>query len=304
MKLSVVSTLYRSESCLREFHRRVTEQARAWNDDYEIVLVNDGSPDRSLEIALGLQQNDPRLRLIDLSRNFGHHRAILAGLRETRGDLVFLLDSDLEEPPEVLPELLQRLRESQADVVYGVQSARAGSPFERLSGFIFYSVFNLLSTYPLPRNLLTLRLMTRRYVDGLLQHGERETVIAGLWAMTGFHQEPVVLEKGSSGWTDYNFRKKVTVLVDAVTSFSAKPLVYIFYLGSAILLLSSVAAVALVLRVAFFGALLAGWASLIISIWLLGGMLLFSLGIVGIYLSRVFIETKKRPPVIIRARYE
>ena len=304
MKLSVVSTLYRSEGCLRGFYDRVSAAARMITHDYEIVLVNDGSPDGSLDVALRLRESEPRIRIIDLSRNFGHHKALMAGLAESRGDLVFLIDSDLEEEPEILPVMLTQMEESGADVVYGVQSIRRGSAFERFSGFIFYTLFNLLSTHPIPRNLLTVRLMTRRYVDGLLLHRERETIIAGLWEATGFHQEPITVEKSARGGTNYNMRRKLAVLVDAVTSFSAKPLIVSFYLGIAIVSLSGAAAASLVVRVVLFGALLEGWASLIISIWLLGGMILFSLGMIGIYLSRIFMETKGRPNVIVRARYE
>lgn len=300
MHLSIVSTLYRSARHLEEFHRRITAAARAVTSDYEIILVNDGSPDESLEIALALFQRDDHLRVIDLARNFGHHKAMMTGLSYARGDLVFLIDSDLEEEPELLGTFFDTLRQSESDVVYGVQAARRGGVVERISGWAFFKLFNLLSHTSIPANLVTVRLMTRRYVSALVTHKERETMIAGLWAITGFKQVPVVVNKHSRTTSTYGLAHKLAILVNSVTSFSDKPLVFIFYLGSLIVVLATFAAGYLIVRRLFFGELLAGWASLIVSVWLLGGLTLFSLGIIGIYLSKVFLETKQRPYTIIR----
>ena len=300
MHLSIVSTLYRSARHLEEFHRRISAAARAVTDDYEIILVNDGSPDESLALALTLFARDPRLRVIDLARNFGHHKAMMTGLSHARGDYVFLIDSDLEEEPELLTSFAEILRQSGADAVYGVQAARRGGAIERLSGWAFFKVFNLLSQTPIPANLVTVRLMTRRYVAALVAHKERETMIAGLWALTGFHQVPVTVNKHARTRSTYGLAHKVAILVNSVTSFSDKPLVFIFHLGSLIVVVATLAAAYLVVRRLFFGELLVGWASLIVSVWLLGGLTLFALGIIGIYLSKVFLETKQRPYTIIR----
>ena len=272
--------------------------------DYEIVLVNDGSPDDSLAVALKLLEHDDRVRIIDLARNFGHHKAMMTGLAEARGDLVFLIDSDLEEAPELLIEFSEAMQDGQADVVYGVQDARRGGFVERSSGWLFFKLFNLLSDQPIPDNLVTVRLMTRRYVSALVSHRERKMMIAGLWALTGFNQIARTIAKGAKGHTSYSFRRKVSLLVDSITSFSDRPLVLIFYLGLAIGGTSSLAAVYLVVRRLFFGVALPGWPSLIVSIWMLGGLMLICLGIIGIYLSKVFIETKQRPYTIVRQIYE
>jgi putative glycosyltransferase len=304
MKLSVVSTLYRSAAHLDEFHRRASAEAAGRPSEYEIVLVNDGSPDDSLTRALALQRSDPHLRIVDLSRNFGHHKAIMTGLAHARGDLVFLIDSDLEEDPELLSVFLAERERTGADVVFGVQQRRKGSLFERLSGEAFFRLFNLLSSYPLPRNLSTVRLMTRRYLDALLRHQERETVISGLWAITGFEQVAVPVVKRSRGASSYSLSGRIVHLVNAVTAFSDRPLVFVFYLGFGISSLAGLAAVYLIVRRVFFGVLLAGWPSVIVSVWLLGGLTLFALGIIGIYLSRIFIETKQRPYTIVRQLYE
>ena len=301
MKLSVVTTLYRSASHLEAFHERMSRAAAALTPDYELVFVNDGSPDESLAVAMGLAAKDPRLTVVDLSRNFGHHKAMMTGLAQANGERVFLIDCDLEEEPELLAAFDAEMARSGADVVYGIQERRKGGLVEQVSGNIFFRLFRLLSDDPLPANLTTVRLMTRRYVDALLQHQERSMFIGGLWVITGFAQVGLTVAKGSRQRTSYTFAKKVDIFVNAVTSFSEKPLKLIFYMGLLIFLLALLAAFYLVVRRVFFGVLLAGWPSLVVSVWLLGGLTLFSLGVIGIYLQKVFIETKQRPYTIVRA---
>lgn len=304
MNLSIVTTLYHSAPWLREFYARAKAEAEKLTDEYEIIFVNDSSPDDSLEIALSLYADDAHVRVIDLSRNFGHHKAIMTGLSHARGELVFLIDSDLEEEPELLSLFYDKLRESGADVVYGVQRSRKGGFFERITGTIFYKLFNLLSTHHVPANQLTARLMTRDYVAALVEHKEREILLVGLWAITGFRQLPLAVNKHHKGQSTYNLSRKIAIFVNALTSFSIKPLVYIFYLGCVIIILSVTSALYLIIRTLFFGHYLQGWASLIVSIWLLGGLIIFCLGIIGIYLSKVFMEAKQRPYTIIKALYE
>jgi putative glycosyltransferase len=304
MKLSIITTLYNSAPHLTGFHERISSQVQRITDDYELILVNDGSPDSSLALAVSLYQEDEHVRVVDLSRNFGHHAAMMAGLAVAEGDLVFLLDSDLEEDPAWLEPFYERLVTEGADVVYGVQDVRKGGTFERVSGQLFYTLFNLFSDTPIPDNLCTARLMTRRYVDGLLQYGERELVIAGIWALTGFTQLPYVVSKRAKGRSSYTLSKKLDILVNAITSFSSRPLILVFYLGWIIMSLSGIAALTLILRILFFGELLAGWPSLIISVWLMGGMIIFCIGIIGMYLAKTFTESKQRPRVIVRAVYD
>lgn len=303
MRLSIVTTLYRSAPYLEEFYARVCAAAASITSDFEIILVNDGSPDSSLELALALFAKDSQVKVVDLARNFGHHKAMMTGLAHARGELVFLIDSDLEEEPELLGEFYRILKETAADVVYGVQQRRKGGLFERLSGALFFKLFNLFSTHAIPSNLITARLMSHRYVTALVSHQEREVCISGLWAITGFKQVPTFVKKHYKGASSYNFRNKIYTLVNVVTSFSNKPLILIFYLGCLIIMLSSTAALYLIVRRLFFGVLLEGWASLIVSIWLLGGLTIFCLGVIGIYLSKIFIETKQRPYTIIRQIY-
>jgi putative glycosyltransferase len=295
--------MYRSAAFLTEFHGRCTSAARALTDDYEIILVNDGSPDDSLRIAVGLHERDAHVRVIDLSRNFGHHKALMTGLAHARGDLVFLIDCDLEEDPAWLTRFDQTMNASRADVVFGVQETRKGGWVERVAGRIFFSVFNRLLSQPIPANVVTARLMTSRYVKALVSHQERELCLAGLWAITGFEQVPMTVRKGSRGDSSYTTRKRLSALANAITSFSNRPLVYIFQIGMAVMALS-VAAGAILLYKSMSGEIgVPGWASIMVSIWFLGGLIIFCIGVIGMYLAKMFTEIKQRPYTIVRAEY-
>jgi len=303
--LSIVATLYRSEATLAEFCDRARAAAEAVvGGDYELVLVNDGSPDGSLDLAVSLHQRDPHVRVVDLSRNFGHHKAMMTGLEYARGALVFLIDCDLEEDPALLGSFYAKLRETGADAVYGVQTARKGGWFERCSGYVFFRLFNLLSTHKLPVNVVTVRLMTRRFVESMIRHRERAVVMAALAAITGYRQEAMPIVKRSKGHSTYTLRRKIAIFVESITSFSDRPLVAIFYIGSVIVVTASLAALRLIYRKFAHGISVVGWPSLIVSIWLLGGLTIFCVGLLGIYLSKVFIETKQRPYTIVRAVHE
>lgn len=304
MKLSIVSTLYQSAPYISEFHARSTEAAQALaRDAYEIILVNDGSPDDSLQIAAVLAQSDPHVTVVDLSRNFGHHKAIMTGLDHARGDLVFLIDSDLEEDPAWVQMFHEDMQSGGHDVVYGVQEQRKGGWFERVSGAVFYRFFNTLSGVELPRNLITARLMRRSYVQALLMHREREIMIAGLWQITGFDQKARTVRKLTRSETTYTLRRKLMTTVDALTSFSNAPLILIFNIGVTIVAFASIYIAYLVFNWAFLARPLDGWTSIMGSIWLLGGLIISFIGIIGLYLSKIFVETKQRPYTIVRKIY-
>ncbi|WP_025662193.1 glycosyltransferase family 2 protein [Rhizobium sp. IBUN] len=304
MKLSIVTTLYHSAPYISEFYRRASAAAQKMvGDDYEIVFVNDGSPDNSLDVAVEILNSDHHVIAVDLSRNFGHHKAMMTGLAHASGELIFLIDSDLEEEPEYLLAFAERLKAGSADVVYGVQPQRKGGWFERVSGELFYRLFDKLTGVVLPRNIVTARLMSRRYVEALLMHEEREVFMAGLWHITGFQQLPLPMTKHSTSATTYTFRKKMSVLVNSVTSFSNAPLVGIFYIGTVISAIAVAYIAYLVVNWVFFAKPLSGWTSVIASVWLLGGLIISFIGVVGIYLSKIFSETKRRPYTIVRHVY-
>lgn len=288
---------------LEEFYERIVATAAKLEVSYELIFVNDGSSDASLELAIQFTQKNGNTKVLDLSRNFGHHRAIMTGLQYASGNRVFLIDCDLEEPPECLLDFWKELDSHEVDVVYGVQAARKGGFFEKVSGAIFYSLFNWLSNIPVPRNMLTARLMTRDYVKSLIQFKEQELFLGAIFVAVGYKQKALVVTKKSSGASSYTLRKKIRLFINSVTSFSDRPLTYIFYLGITISVLSSLSIFYVLISWLLGHRFLFGWPSLVLSVWFLGGLTLCSIGVLGIYLSKIFIETKKRPYAIIREIY-
>jgi putative glycosyltransferase len=293
VKLSIVATLYRSAAYIAEFHLRASAAARQLaGDDYEIVLVNDGSPDDSVERAIRLSEADDHVVVVDLSRNFGHHKAMMAGLANARGDLVFLIDSDLEEEPEWLLDFSSAMNAQSSDVIYGVQQTRKGNLFERLSGEIYYSIFNWLSNIEHPRNIVTARLMTRRYVEALLTFQERELVISCLWVIAGFKQDSLPVKKHMTSASTYSWRQKISLAVNSITSFSEVPLRLIFQVGLFIFCGALLYSAFLVFHRLAYAQAVDGWTSVMVSIWLLGGLVISFIGIIGIYLSKIHGRTR------------
>lgn len=290
MNLSIVTSLYRSAGYLPEFYRRMTAAALAVTHDYEIILVNDGSPDDSLASARALQQNDARLKVIDLSRNFGHHRALMTGLAYARGERVFMLDADLEEAPELLGLFSDTFNANSADVVFGVQARHKGGVAERLSSALFYRLFNLLSDTKLPLNMLHARLMSRRFVDALMRFRERELFILGLCQLAGFLQIPVVVEKFGRKETSYSLARRLRLFLTAMTSFTARPFFWMTMMGA-------------MLSLAFFVAfLVSGTVPPALLALLLSGVI-FCVGLLGMYVWTLLLEVKQRPYVIVREIY-
>jgi putative glycosyltransferase len=299
MRISVVSTLYKSAPYIAEFVERIRAALKTLTSDYEIILVDDGSPDDSLRLALAQMVSEPQLSVVELSRNFGHHKAMMTGLEHARGELVFLIDSDLEEPPELLTPFYEKLTKEQLDVVYGFQQSRKGRFAERFLGWIAWKMIGLLLQIRVPRNHSTVRLMTRDYVQALVRHKESKTAAGGLWVLTGFNQAGLAFHKGSRNTSSYSFGARLFTLLDSITSFSEVPLYFVFYSGIIVLLVSAVIAAWLIMQ-KLTGHVLAGWVSTLLSVWFLGGLAIFSIGVVGLYISRIFIETKNRPYTIIR----
>lgn len=297
--LSIVATLFKSESVVEKFVRQASAAASTIGLPYEIVLVNDGSPDASLQRALDLQDKERNVVVVDLARNFGHHHAILAGLSEASGDLIFLIDSDLQEDPAWLKGFADRMRVSGADVVYGQQQRRKGGLLEIVAGALFYRIFNALSDAKVPVNFVTARLMKKQYVDALLEYGERALFLGGTFVLAGFVQVPFPISKKSIGSSTYTLGKRLKLFVDALTSFSPRPLHFVLIVGSFITLLSLVGVGYVCLRV-ILGGTLAGWASLIVSVWFFGGLTLFSIGLVGAYVGKILLEAKRRPLFKVR----
>ena len=301
MEMSVVATLYRSSAYIGEFYQRVCAVMQHMSIlDFEIVFVNDGSPDNSLEVAIALAKSDARVTILDLSRNFGHHKAIMAGLEHARGKYIFLLDSDLEEEPEWLIDFSNIMQARNADVVYGVQRVRKGKFFERLSGSLFYKLMDVVSHTDYPRDVVTARLMTRQYLDALLQNTEREFFLVSIYHTTGFLQVAHDVKKHATSPTTYTWHKKLTHVLNAVTSYET-PLMWVFYMGLFVLLTAILFVFYLIVSYMFFGNIVIGWTSLVVSIWCVGGAIMTILGLIGMYLSRIYVEVKQRPRTIVKS---
>ncbi|MEQ7050303.1 glycosyltransferase family 2 protein [Paenibacillaceae sp. P-4] len=305
MQISIVTTLYRSEAYLIEFHERIKKAVNQLNLQHEIIMVNDGSPDNSLDTALKIRDKDPAVKVIDLSRNFGHHKAILTGLSYATGDKIFLIDCDLEEDPELLVSFYRAWEnEQEYDVIFGVQEQREGTFYRRWAGTMFYKLFNMLSDEKIPQNPCTVRLFTKRYVDSLLSLNDKNVFLAAMYEKVGYKQKAISIKKEYKGSSSYNIIRKVALTLEGLTSFSSKPLTSIMGCGFIISLLSIMYTIYLIINKLIYDAIIGGWTSLMVSIWFLSGLLMFSMGIVGLYISKIFNETKDRPLTIVRKVYE
>ena len=304
-KLSVVTSLYNSAPYLEEFYSRVLAQLHQLPFDYEFILVDDGSPDNVLGIALGLTKRDPKVKVIELSRNFGHHKALMAGLEFAQGELVFLIDVDLEEPPEALTLFYEKMTETSADVVFGVQEKRSAPWFQRVGGRLYYWLHNRLAKTRIAEDQLTARLMRRDYVNALLLHREHLFLIEVLWQITGFTQIACPINKSQhKGESSYTLVRRLRLFINGITMSSRQPLVFIAYLGLGTTCICIAYIAIILVQFFFFSVTVSGWTSVIVSTWLLGGIIIFCLGIISIYLSIVFEEVKARPYVVVKGVHQ
>lgn len=304
IKISVVVTLYHSEKYVQEFYTRLKKSILTITQQYEIIFVNDGSPDGADLAVLTLQQLDSRVILVDLSRNFGHHQAIMCGLNQATGDYVFLIDVDLEEDPELIIDFWKTIESNMdIDVVFGIQEERKGNLFERISGTFFYRFLNAIAQFNYPANTFTARLMNRKYVDSVLHYKEKAIDIWAIFALVGFTQHAFLAKKKNKGSSTYTFIKKISMSIEIITSFSHRPLYSIFIIGTLWLLLSVINVIIILTKKWGFGIPIEGWASIMASVWLIGGVIIFLIGIIGIYLSKMFLEIKNRPLSIIKNIY-
>ena len=301
--LSIVTTLYRSRQYIERFYAEACRVADAIGLSFEIVLVNDGSPDDSLDVARAIHDRDRRVKIVDLSRNFGHHRALMTAFACASADLVYVTDVDLEEPMDFLKTCHERFRQDDCDVVYGYQVERRGKWLTRVTGELFWKVFNFLCNTKLPRNPVTARLMSKRYVASLLEHREHDPYIVGLWVTTGYNQVGLPVDKQYSGFSTYSTLRRIRLAVHSIVSFSSRPLLLSAGIGIVICMLASLYVIYLIGQWAILGNPIEGWTSLIVSVWFLGGINLFFIGLVGLYISKIFAEVKQRPNVIIRQVY-
>jgi dolichol-phosphate mannosyltransferase len=302
--VSIVSPVYQEEEGIEEFHRRLVASMEGIDDDlaFEVIYVNDGSKDRSLDLLEKIAADDDRVRVVDLSRNFGHQVALSAGVDHARGDAVVVIDSDLQDPPEVIPEMIQRWRDG-FKVVYGVRTSRAGETrFKLLTSKIYYGLMDRISEVPLPRQAGDFRLLDRKVVDVLDQMPERNRYVRGMVAWVGFPQCAVEYERDArfAGSTNYTLGRMVRLALDGLTSFSDRPLRLATQLGVIVMALSfAVAAWTIVASLFDLGTSSRGWSSLMAVVLLLGGVQLLCIGVLGEYVGRVYRETKGRPLYVV-----
>lgn len=303
--LSIVAPCYNEQDCVIEFHRRATAAARmAAGESYEIVLVNDGSRDHTLTLMRTLAARDPHVVAVNLSRNFGHQKALSAGLHVCRGERVLVIDADLQDPPELLPDMMQ-LMDQDYDVVFGQRRRREGeSGFKRASAAIFYRLLRRMTEIDIPRDTGDFRLMSRRTVDIFKSMPEQFRFVRGLISWIGLHQAPIAYDRKPrhGGRSSYPLRKMIAFAIDAITGFSVVPLRIVSYVG----LLASVASVLMfgyVLVQWMRGMTLAGWTSLACMILAMGGLQFLFLGVLGEYVGRIYLEGKRRPLFIVSDIY-
>jgi glycosyltransferase involved in cell wall biosynthesis len=297
--LSVVAPVYNEQELVADFVSRTCAAAAEY--EFELVIVNDGSSDGTPALLDQIAAADPRVRVIHLSRNFGHQAALTAGLEHAVGDVVVMIDADLQDPPELIPDMIAQWSQG-ADVVYAVRQQREGeTAFKLATASWFYRLFNKLAQVDLEPNSGDFRLLDRGALDALLTMTERSRFLRGMTVWVGFNQTAISYEREArnAGETKYTLRKMLRFSLDAITSFSHLPLQLATYAG---LLSAGVAFIAIpvviVLRIA--GSYLPGFGSITIAILLLGGIQLIALGVIGEYVGRIYDEVKHRPLYIVR----
>lgn len=305
--VSVVVPVYGSEDILPHTYDRLHTvlAGLAPEFDYEIVFVDDGSPDGSLGVLRGLAAQDPRVRVLALSRNFGHQTALTAGVDHARGDAVISIDDDLQDPPELIREMLDLWRAGNK-VVYGVRAAREGeSLFKRTSAKLFYRLIRRLSDTELPLDSGDFRLMDRVVVDALSGMREESRYVRGMVSWLGFRQAPLSYERDArfAGKGHYTLPRLMKLSFDGIFSFTSRPLALSTQFGMVLTALSAVAALAIVTeRLLSPTPVAPGWTSVIVAVLFMGGVQLVSIGVLGAYVSRIFYESKKRPLYVVAER--
>ena len=306
--ISVVIPLHNEEPVIPQLLERTLAAARGWNEDFELVLVDDGSRDRSLELIMDVARHEPRIRIVKLSRNFGHQAAISAGIHQARGAAVIVMDGDLQDPPEELHRFIAKWREGY-EVVYGIRQQRKESLPMRLAYAVFYRALHMISDIHIPLDSGDFCLMDRKVVDALnFALPEQVRFIRGLRAYIGFRQIGIAYERRErfAGTPSYTFRSLIKLAVDGLFSFSMVPLRLASYLGFLIAIPSFLMGIYFIV-IRTFGLYVLGHtpeetpglATLAVGLFFLSGLILIILGIMGEYLGRIYIEVKRRPLFVI-----
>lgn len=301
VRFSVVVPVFNEEEVLPETYHRLTGVMEGLGAPYEIVFVDDGSKDQSPRILDELAQRDPRVRVIHFSRNFGHQAAITAGMDYARGEAVIVIDADLQDPPEVIPEMVAKWQEGY-EVVYGKRMKREGETlFKRFTASFFYRLLRFMTDIDIPLDTGDFRLVDRKVVEVMKLLREKNRFIRGLVAWVGFRQValPYVRHRRFAGTTKYPLRKMLKLAWDGITAFSNKPLKVAAYLGLALSLFSFLYLVVIVVTKLLGKSTVPGWASLAVINLFFSGVILIMLGVMGEYLGRIYDEAKNRPLYVV-----
>lgn len=305
-KISVIIPMYYEEEVAEECYKRMTFVLQnIENYDYEIICINDGSRDKTLSILENLAIRDKRLKVLSFSRNFGHQCAVTAGLKYVTGDAIVIIDADLQDPPELIPEML-KLWEAGNDVIYGKRKTRDGeSVFKLFTAKIFYKTLNALSDVEIPKDTGDFRLVDRKVVDTINSLPEHNKFLRGLFSWVGYKQIPFQYERKErfAGKTKYPLKKMLKLASDGIISFSTKPLKIVGGLGMISIVISFILLIyALISYIFKLNDLSAGWTSLMLGITFFAGVQLLSLWIMSEYIARIYDESKNRPQYIIEKK--
>jgi len=299
---SVVVPLYNEELVINETYNRLTKVLQKINGDYEIIFVNDGSRDKTEEIAKEIARKDPKVKLINFSRNFGHQNAITAGMDHSSGEAVVVIDADLQDPPELIYEMIDKYHEGY-DVVYAVRTKRKGETFfKKFSAKVFYRLLKKLVDIDIPVDTGDYRLISRAVCDVLKRMRERNRFVRGMVSWIGFKQIgiPFVREERFAGETKYPLSKMIKFSLDGIISFSSKPLKFTTHVGFILAFCSILYAIFLIINKLIFSNVVPGWTSIVVILLFISGVQLIALGILGEYIARIYDESKNRPMYVCK----
>lgn len=303
-KVSLVIPMYYEEEVANECYEKVSEVLKGIGDkyDYEIIFVNDGSKDKTLEILEEISKKDEKAKIISFSRNFGHQAAVTAGLREVTGDAIVIIDADLQDPPELIPKMLE-LWEQGNEVIYGKRKTRKGeSAFKLLTAKMFYKTLNALSDVEIPKDTGDFRLVDRKVVDVINSLPEHNKFLRGLFSWVGFKQKAYEYERQErfAGKTKYPLKKMLKLASDGIISFSNKPIKLVGALGIISIVISIIILIyALISYIFQLNNLSAGWTSIMVAVTFFAGVQLLSLWVISEYIGRIYDEAKGRPQYIV-----
>lgn len=303
IELSIVIPVYKCSSCLKMLYKEINDNLKDISNNFEIILVNDSSPDNSWEVVLELSKSDKRVKGINLSKNFGQHYAITAGLDYAQGDWVVVMDCDLQDLPSEIPNLYRKVKEGY-DFVLAKRKNRKDNYLKKLSSKLFSKVFQYFTETEYDNTVANFGIYSKNVIENVLKFREQNRSFPLFVKLVGFKYTKIFVEHGKrySGKTSYNFKKLMKFASDSIISHSNKPLKVSIFIGFLMSFISLFFAGYLVYRYLFFSIPVAGWTSVIVSIYFVGGLLFANMGILGLYIGKIFNETKNRPLYIIKEK--